>query len=93
MTSPWRYEQRRGKRQPLTHRAELAALKDGQHLADCVVLDVSVTGARLGLKPGTELPDQFVLILSKTGKVLRRCTVIWRKNNQVGVDFRAAAKK
>ena len=93
MTSPWRYEQRRGKRQALSHRAELAGLKDGQHLADCVVLDVSVTGARLALKPGTELPDQFVLILSKTGKVLRRCTVIWRKSNQIGVDFRAAAKK
>jgi hypothetical protein len=90
----WAYEKRRGKRQSLLHRAEIARLEDGQHLAPCIVLDISESGARLGVKtPPASLPKEFVLVLSRVGNVLRRCAVVRSNERELGVKFVTPEKK
>jgi hypothetical protein len=89
----WSYDKRKGRRQPLTQRAEIARLENGDRLADCVILDISDTGARLGLLATEGIPEEFVLILSKAGKVLRRCRVVRSTATELGVSFITAPKK
>jgi hypothetical protein len=89
----WNYDKRKGRRQPLTQRAEIARLENGERLADCVVLDISETGARLGVLATADIPKEFVLVVSKAGKVLRRCKVMSSTATELGVAFVGAAKK
>jgi hypothetical protein len=80
-------EKRKGRRQPLAHAATIVRLEDSKHVADCTVRDVSTGGARLLVKdPGT-LPRSFLLLISQSGNVTRRCEVVWIRHNQVGVRF------
>jgi hypothetical protein len=87
MNTRWNYDKRRGRRQALRHRAEIARLENGEHLADCVVLDISDTGARLGVRNTIGIPPEFVLVVSKAGNVLRRCRVVRTKATELGVSF------
>jgi hypothetical protein len=90
----WAYEKRRGKRRSLSQRAEIARLEDGEPLAGCVVLDMSTTGARLGLKSAPrDLPSEFVLVLSRVGDVSRRCSVVRNGEKEPGVRFVLPSKK
>ena len=93
MTKGWNYDKRKGRRQPLTHRAEIARLENGEHLADCVVLDISETGARLGLLATGSIPEEFVLVVSKAGNVLRRCKVVRSGATELGVTFVGMRRK
>jgi hypothetical protein len=36
--------------------------------------------------PGS-LPRNFLLLISQSGNVSRRCEVVWTRHNQVGVRF------
>jgi len=49
--------------------------------------DVSAVGAKLELQPESEIPDEFTLLLSKYGNVSRKCKVLWRSKNSVGIRF------
>jgi PilZ domain len=60
---------------------------DGSLFGMCTMLDVSVTGAKVKLEGATEAPNEFILLLSKDGKVRRRCKVLWRKETEIGVQF------
>jgi hypothetical protein len=53
---------------------------------DCIIVDISETGARLVVDPAIDLPDDFLLMLSRN--VSRRCKLIWREDRKVGVRFR-----
>jgi hypothetical protein len=52
-------------------------------LIGCTVRDISETGAQL-IVPGA-IPEKFLLYLSM--RVIRRCSVIWRREKRVGVRF------
>lgn len=78
-------EKRRIKRQPLRYTAWIALTADKRH--GCVVSDVSETGARIDVQDSNSLPNHFVLMLTSTGSARRFCRVMWRKPNQVGVQF------
>ena len=60
---------------------------DGAIIASCLVRDVSERGVRLGVKAAEVLPDQFILQLTRNGRVLRRCRVVWRRGEEVGVEY------
>jgi hypothetical protein len=60
---------------------------NGGDLRECRVCDVSQSGARLGVVRVNELPDFFVLRLSADGRVARRCMIVWRAEEEVGVEF------
>jgi PilZ domain len=79
-------ENRTSKRRLINHGARIAAL-DGSELQSCRILDISGTGARLGVLQPEELPDQFLLLLSHDGKLFRLCSVVWRRSKAIGVQF------
>jgi hypothetical protein len=60
---------------------------DGALIASCSLHDVSERGARLGVNAGEPLPDEFILQLTRNGKVLRHCRVVWRRGEEVGVKY------
>jgi mitochondrial fission protein ELM1 len=55
---------------------------------DCIVSDISQTGAKILIDPSVQLPQEFTLLLSQNVK--RHCKVIWRNEKQIGVRFNAA---
>jgi hypothetical protein len=62
---------------------------DGTWRRDCVMEDVSETGAKLtveGSVEGLHLKE-FFLLLSSTGLAYRRCELAWVNGDQVGATF------
>ena len=55
---------------------------------DCMVSDISQTGARILIDASVNLPPEFTLLLSQNVK--RQCKIVWRSEKQVGVRFLAA---
>src|SRR5674476_647751 len=59
----------------------------------CTMLDVSRTGARIKPPLATEVPNEFILLLTKNGKVRRQCKISWRTETAIGVRFVVSASK
>jgi hypothetical protein len=59
----------------------------GEIVGRCTVVNVAISGARIMTKEAAEVPENFVLILSKNGGVRRHCEVVWRKKSDIGVRF------
>ena len=70
-------------------REAFVCCEDGKPIGVCQLSDVSTTGARLAVAPRVlaNLPDRFILVLAKQAKVHRRCRVVWRGADAVGVRF------
>jgi hypothetical protein len=67
---------------------------DGTWRRDCLMFDVSQTGARLRIEgsfEGLDL-DEFFLLLSSTGLAFRRCRMVRVAGDQIGVQFLAREK-
>jgi hypothetical protein len=81
-------DRRASPRKPLGREA-FVCCEDGKPIGACQLSDVSATGARLGVEPRVlaNLPDRFILVLAKQAKVHRRCRVVWRGADAVGVRF------
>jgi hypothetical protein len=84
-------ERRRSFRKSFSHPVNLLH-PDGKPICGCTMRDISETGARLRIGPhaepdGSLLPPKFILAISKSGNVFRRCEVVWRKNDEIGVRF------
>src|SRR3984893_10654644 len=81
-------DRRRSPRQALG-RDVLMYAEDGKPIGACHLCDVSATGARLAMTPRVlaKLPDGFILVLAKQAKVHRRCRIVWRGHDAVGVRF------
>jgi hypothetical protein len=54
--------------------------------ANCIIRDLSTTGARLGVSGKVNLPAAFDLVLVKTGS-RRRALLRWRRGDFAGVEF------
>jgi hypothetical protein len=67
---------------------------DGTWRRDCLMFDVSQTGARLCIKGSFEGVDlkEFFLLLSSTGLAFRRCRMVRVDGDQIGVEFLARDK-
>jgi hypothetical protein len=53
---------------------------------DCVIVDLSVAGARLRLTQNVRLPSKIYLWQTKSGAVLE-CEVRWQEQTEVGLRF------
>jgi len=53
----------------------------------CAIWDISETGARLQLEADCELPERFILLLTKGGEARRHCRMVWRDGLFAGVEF------
>jgi PilZ domain-containing protein len=63
-------------------------LGDGTTPQRCKILDMSKGGAWLAVLDGKKLPSKFTLLLAMNGSVSRECKVAWRKDKEIGVQFR-----
>jgi hypothetical protein len=61
---------------------------DGKAVAECIVRNFSVSGAQIELGNDFEMPDTFVLSLSRDGSVRRRCKKVWQFASVVGLSFK-----
>jgi hypothetical protein len=52
---------------------------------DCALHDISTTGARLKVDSPIGIPNTFELAVA--GAQIRHCRVVWRKTDQIGVEF------
>jgi hypothetical protein len=88
-------ERRRSSRKSFSHPANLLH-PDGKPICGCILRDISETGARLrigdgGDKGNSQLPPKFILAISKSGNVFRRCELVWHNKNEIGVRFAGVA--
>jgi hypothetical protein len=62
---------------------------DGLPLRNCIMRDISASGAKLGIITSTPnaIPNEFTLLLSTDGGVRHRCRVAWRSDQNMGVEF------
>lgn len=67
---------------------------DGTWRRDCMMFDVSQTGARLCIEGSLEGLDlrEFFLLLSSTGLAFRRCRLVRAAGDEIGVQFLARGK-
>jgi hypothetical protein len=67
---------------------------DGTWRRDCIMIDVSQTGARLCIEGSLEGLDlkEFFLLLSSRGLAFRRCRLVRIAGDQIGVQFLARGK-
>ena len=60
----------------------------GTTITDCVLKDISATGARIFVEVPEVVPDYFFLKIVEQGEQLSpKCRVRWRVRNEVGVEF------
>jgi hypothetical protein len=81
-----RPEFRKKKRRFVSHGARIV-LADSSLLEGCRIIDISGTGARLEVKNCDAVPDQFILLLSYDGRLRRQCSVVWRSETAIGIEF------
>ena len=62
-----------------------AIFRNGNCIASCVILDISEGGARIRPLDAAYLPEEFILEL-RDGEV-RRCELVWREGEVIGVRF------
>jgi hypothetical protein len=79
-------DKRRATRRPITYPAFLD-LGDDTPPRECLLCDASKEGALLAVSDPKSLPNEFTLALSVDGLARRRCRVMWRGRDQVGVSF------
>ena len=60
---------------------------DGSGKIQCILEDVSISGARLRLDSATALPPFFVLVVPAE-RIERNCMLAWTKGERSGVRFR-----
>src|SRR5918997_3066146 len=58
----------------------------GQNSLDCLIRDISSSGARLELSASVTLPDRFDLYLPHRDETCK-VQIQWRRDNQLGIAF------
>jgi hypothetical protein len=53
---------------------------------DCIIRNMSETGAQLAVESPVGIPDEFTLLIKPQLKK-RNCRVAWRKADRIGVRF------
>lgn len=64
---------------------------NGSSSFDCLVRDLSPTGARLVMSDATTLPEAFDLYIPQKDRTYR-ATLRWRREDGIGVTFEAPAQ-
>jgi hypothetical protein len=62
-------------------------LDGGFAARQCVVLDISSAGARLGVDHAHTLPAKLRLAFARDATKGRNCQVVWRSGKSAGVKF------
>ena len=62
------------------------SIECGGGVIDCIVRNLSETGAALEVVSPLFIPERFTLIVP-TDQLKRRCHIVWRKQKRIGVAF------
>ena len=82
----WAFRPRRAVRKAVHVAAWIE--KEGNDLLElCTLIDISETGARLRIADVYNLPTDLTLHLARGSQNFQQCRVIWKRNNDVGVEF------
>ena len=82
-------EERRASQRVRRYKPAKLAFKnknDNQTVVDCMLRDISVTGARVRLKSLFDGPK--LVVLGVIGDFTRSADVMWYRNNELGLRFR-----
>jgi hypothetical protein len=79
-------DQRHTRRTRLDRRCWIAA-GDNQPRHECLIEDISETGARIALPAGATLPKTVDLHLTSVGAVIRKSEVVWQTATEAGLHF------
>lgn len=63
---------------------------------NCMIVDVSLTGARIHIAVADQLPSKFdisIHVLPETPPLLLKAKKVWRKNELAGLHFEALSRK
>jgi hypothetical protein len=60
---------------------------DGNPPLVCVLWDISESGARLAIASPEKLPAEFSLFASRGSRIGVRCRIVWRTEDQIGLQF------
>jgi hypothetical protein len=66
---------------------------NGAPVEECTLWDISEAGVRVTVDTPRNVPYEFFLVLSKDGKLRRRCRVVWRSDDQIGACFVAVPNR
>ena len=84
-------EKRSFQRKSLKYPALLDA-GDGKPPRECMLSDVSESGARVVVKVPNEIPDRVILLIGSEGVAPRQCRVAWRDGTELGLEFKKKLK-
>jgi PilZ domain len=70
----------------IRHNAEIVVMRSGATKLQCMLQDLTSTGACLTLASTYQVPDTFELTFDR-GRSHRACRVKWRDRNKLGVSF------
>ena len=62
-------------------------MEGGFAARQCVVRDMSTTGAKVTIDDPTALPVKFRLAFSRDARTGRNCEVVWRRGKSVGIKY------
>jgi PilZ domain-containing protein len=62
-------------------------LDGGFAARQCVVQDISASGAKVTIEDSNTLPAKLRLAFSRDARTGRNCEVVWRRGNSVGIKF------
>jgi PilZ domain len=80
------FQMRRGNRREIDRPAWLDT-GDGSPLLNCTLVDLSESGAKLAIEEAHQIPDTFLLLLTRHGQPRFSCRAVWRTFNAIGVEF------
>ena len=75
-------ERRRHERSPLLYSG---SLYDGENMVDCVIKDISASGARLMIERRVAEQERFILDIDGVG--LFPSKIVWRADDHAGIRF------
>lgn len=56
-------------------------------LYPCEAHNISTEGAKLSGEFPDNVPDRFIIRFAVSGKVNRKCLLVWREGSTIGVQF------
>ena len=84
-------ERRKGTARRKTILGALVISRDGARVIDCMVRDLSDTGAKIRIVAGQAILPRHYLVVSKQ-PVAYDASIVWSKGSEVGVRFHATLK-
>jgi hypothetical protein len=69
------------------HQPGWITLEGGFAARQCVVHDMSTSGAKVTIEDPNTLPAKLRLAFSRDARTGRNCEVVWRQGKSVGIRF------